>query len=143
MLDWLSINRTFVVIGLIVLIGFMLPIENVVKLSKYESLKVPQFELPTDLQVVKSDISRDYPNIKTEVFLGDTVSSQKIASKQKRAYPRLRLKAIMIDGDLKVANINGAMMKVGGSIYKHRILNITDSGVLIDGPSGKRKLVLR
>lgn len=148
MIDWLGINRTFVVIGIFLLIGFFMPLENIITMNKYESLKVPKFTLPVDLVAVAAGKPGSYASVNTKVFLGPepekvAVPIAQIKTKKKKTYPRLRLSAIMLDGDLSVAKINGALMKVGGKIYGHRILKITENGVLIDGPTGKRTLRMR
>ena len=147
MIEWLSLNRSLVVIGAVLLVGFMLPIESFVSLKNYESLNVPKFEIPPEIKIVAVGKSGSYGDIKTSVFLGEKKPEALVAEKKKKTkkkvYPRLRLKAIMIDGDLRVANINGAMMKVGGRIHMHRILQIKESGVLIDGPTGRRMLTMR
>jgi len=146
MIEWISLNRSIVVIGLVMLIGFLVPMESLVSLKKHESLNVPKFEIPSDVKIVEAGKPGSYGNIKTRVFLGDDkkkVSENLTPKTKKKIYPRLRLKAIMIDGDRRVANINGAMMKVGGRIHMHKILKIRDSGVLIDGPTGRRTLTIK
>jgi len=147
MIEWLGENRTFVIIGIFLLIGFFIPIENIITTNKYEGLKVPKFNLPPDLVAVAKGKSGSYTAINTRVFLGPEpgkdVAPIAQTKKKKKTYPRLRLSAIMLDGDLSVANINGALMKVGGKIHGHRILRISEGGVLIDGPTGKRTLRMR
>ena len=147
MIEWLGVNRTFVVIGIFVLIGFFIPIENFVTMTKYEGLKIPKFDFSSDLKTVASGKPGQYASIKTSVFLGETPEVKPpvvvVQKHKKSAYPRLQLNAVMIDGDLRVANINGVMMEVGGRIHKHRVLKISESGVVVDGPTGRRTLTLR
>lgn len=145
MIDWLGMNRTLVVIGIFLLIGFFIPIESIITMNKYEGLKVPKFNLPEDLVAVAAGKPGSYAGINTRVFLGPepakvVVPIAQAKKKKKKAYPRLQLNAIMVDGDLRVANINGAFMKVGGKIHGHRVLKISEGGVLIDGPTGRRTL---
>lgn len=157
-MDSMKVNFAFVAILLALFIGAMLPVDGLVKTEKFESLKVPVLELPEPLRKIESDKSGQYAAINTDVLLGMTPTVIAAVQKKKREEkarkeeksrpkpkpaPRLVLRAVMIEGDSRIANINGALVKVGGSVRKHKVKKIDESGVVLDGPWGQRTLTMR
>lgn len=165
MIERIKENSSFILIGIAVLIGVFSPGEAIVPVNKYENLKVPAFKLPPDLKLATSGVPGHFEGINKPVLLGKMpevvipepdemvaeaepkVVSEKASkvvaaapkpSKPKKVYPKLRVRALMIDGDARIANINGRMMSVGEKIYEQTILKIEEDGVLVEGPRGKK-----
>ena len=135
-------NLGFIVIGVALILGAMLPLGNLVQREKFKSLVVPHLELPNELQKITDDKAQQYPMIEKNVLLG--VTPELVAAKQKRQSQHgLRLRAIMIDGDARIANINGRQVHEGGNIRRHKVVSIQDSGVIVEGPSGRFTLTMR
>lgn len=140
MIEKLKEYFSIILIGIVILFAYALPIEEFLPEIHFENLRVPRLDLPKELSNIPSDSETTFPEIDKQVLLGN--KSEAIAKKNKSS-PRLFVKAIMIDGDTRVANINNRILQAGAYIYNHKVLKIEKGGVWIEGPSGKRLLKLR
>ena len=140
MIDRLKENLSILILGVALLIGYMLPLGEIATTSKFESLRVPRLDLPKELKNITPNQSSSFPEINKPALLGTAESK---SNKRKNTQTRLTVRAIMIDGDTKVTNINGRILRIGDQIHRQKILRIEKRGVLIDGPKGKRVLKFR
>ena len=140
MIDRLKENLSIFILGVALLIGFMLPIGTPETTSKFDNLRVPRLDLPKELKGITPDQLNNFPNINKPALLG--IAEDK-TNKSKNLRPRFTVRAIMIDGDTKITNINGKILRIGDQIRRHKIIRIEKIAVLIEGPNGKQVLRLR
>lgn len=63
-------------------------------------------------------------------------------SKYKKS-AKYRLRALMIDGDVKLADIGGVLVKVGYPFGAYRVAGISEDGVTLSNEQGQKILRLR
>ncbi|MBE9491127.1 MAG: hypothetical protein IMY67_12585 [Bacteroidetes bacterium] len=148
MTDHIKRNMSFIAIGIVILICIKISLDGMVNNTKYFSSKAPKFTLPVEISSSSHITSTQFPAVQKQVLLGKKVliEIKKPIIKKKKKRTKLRrliVRAIMIEGNEKIANINGAMMKVGGYISGRTILKIEKNGVLVTGPKGKRMIKIR
>lgn len=148
MIEQVKKNISFIVIGVAIIICIEISIDNMINKDIYSSPNAPKFKLPLEISGSSTANQTQFPIIKKSVFLGEKKPVKAKVSFHKKKKRRLILKplivkAIMIQGKEKIANINGSLMKVGGYIHGRTILKIEKDAVLVTGPKGKKKIKIR
>jgi len=148
MIDQVKKNISFILIFIAIFISVKISLDGTVDDTKYKSQKVPVFRLPAEITPFSHRTPTQFSSLEKSVLLGeeypiklDITPPKK--SKPRLSYRRLKVKAIMIEGKDKIANINGSMLKVGERINGRIILKIQKNGVLVTGPNGKQLIKIK
>ena len=140
-------NISYILICIAAGIFTYVSLDGLIDSAKYNNPTVPELKLPTEIVKFTPGTSTQFPVINVDTFLGSSEAEAKIVpltkSKPKSNLRRLFVKAIMIHGKEKIANINGQMMKVGDFINGRTVLKIYKNSVVVTGPEGMKTLKIK
>ena len=147
MIAFVRKNVAFILVYIAMMLAAFLPIRDMLDKTDQKVAKVPTFKLPAEMNRDWQTVTKNFPEIKKEVLLGqehEVIEKPiQVSAKKKPGLRPLRLRAIMIDGKTRIANINGSLLKEGSYINGRTVLKINESNVLVKGPDGKRNLTIR
>lgn len=146
MMDFLQKNVSFFIVLVCILLSAFLPIGNMFSILPYKGENIPKFNIPPEMQNITERIPVRYPPLIANKLTGEIDKVPvKVANriKPKIQKEKLTVNAIMIDGNERLANINGSLLAPGSKIHSYVVLRIEKDSVLLAGPQGNERIAIR